>query len=57
MSVPTEKDIARAQALGRMAARTNRPVTEIPYPVKQRALRRRWVQAYLDAGGGDLNEQ
>lgn len=47
----TDPDIARAQALGRLAAREGRPVSTCPYGDDQRALRMRWVLAYAGAGG------
>lgn len=45
-----DKDIARAQALGRAAGRANRPVDENPYKT-DRVLALRWVRAYVGAGG------
>jgi hypothetical protein len=51
MNVPSERDIARAQALGRLAGRAQRPVETNPYRADERVLRARWVLAYARAGG------
>lgn len=51
MSNVSDRDIARAQALGRAAARAQRPTTTNPYGRDQRVLRMRWVMAYAGAGG------
>lgn len=51
MNVPSDRDIARAQALGRLAGRAQRPVETNPYRRDERVLRARWVCAYVDAGG------
>lgn len=51
MNVPSERDIARAQALGRLAGREQRPVESNPYGRDERVLRARWVCAYVLAGG------
>lgn len=51
----SDQDIARAQALGRAAARAGLPVTSCPYPwdgsPADRVLRMRWALAYAGAGG------
>ena len=50
----TDQDLARAQALGRAAARAKQRVTTCPYSSKTadgRALRYLWVMAYAGAGG------
>lgn len=51
MNVPSDRDIARAQALGRLAGRAQRPVETNPYGRDERVLRARWVCAYVRAGG------
>lgn len=51
MNVPSERDIARAQALGRLAGRAQRPVETNPYGREERVLRARWLLAYVGAGG------
>jgi hypothetical protein len=51
MNVPSERDIARAQALGRLAGWAQRPVESNPYSRDERVLRARWVLAYARAGG------
>lgn len=52
MSMPTDTDVARAEALGRLAARAGQQVTACPYPTGARVLRMRWVLAFTRAGGG-----
>ena len=60
MNVPSEQDIARAQALGRLAGRVQRPVEINPYGRDERVLRARWARASAGTpaaqaplGGGD----
>ena len=50
---PGDRDIARAQALGRLAAATQAGLEANPYPLNQRGLRLRWAMAYVRAGGLD----
>lgn len=52
MTMPTDADFARAEALGRAAARAGQPVDSCPYPPDARVLRMRWVLAFTRAGGG-----
>lgn len=47
----TDAEIARAQALGRLAGREQASITTCPYPRTDRVLRLRWVLAYARAGG------
>ena len=47
----TDRDIGRAQALGRAAAAAGQTLDSCPYPLSERVLRLRWVLAYLGAGG------
>jgi hypothetical protein len=51
MSSVSDQDIARAQALGRLAARARLPISKCPYPRTARVLRMRYVLAYTGAGG------
>jgi hypothetical protein len=54
MSMPTDEEIARAQAFGRLAAREGKPVDTCPYTQDtpaDRVLAYRWVRAYTGAGG------
>lgn len=54
MSV-SPQDLSRAEAYGRLAARTGKPITVCPYEANgspdQRVQARSFVSAYLDAGG------
>lgn len=47
----TDRDIARAQTMGRLAAKDGLPITSCPYDRTQRVERARWVLAYVKAGG------
>lgn len=51
----TDQDIARAQALGRLAADDGLTLADNPYTVGDdpatRVLRGRWAAAFADAGG------
>jgi hypothetical protein len=47
----TTQDIARAQALGRACARDGGKVSDCPYPLVERVMRRHWVLAFSRAGG------
>ena len=51
----TARDVARAEAFGRLAARTGQPVGACPYEANggpdERVLAARFVRAYIGAGG------
>lgn len=56
MSTPTDREITRAQRLGRLAARNSRALASAcPYDANgtpaDKVLARRFVQAYIQAGG------
>lgn len=54
MSLPTDAEIARAQAFGRLTAREGESITACPYgqdTPADRILAYRWVRAYTQAGG------
>lgn len=48
---PTDREIARAEALGRLMAGRQMPIGRCPYDRDARVLRWRWVRAYVGAGG------
>lgn len=50
-SMPSDREIARAQALGRLAGGAQAPIESCPYPAAQMVLRGRWILAYVSAGG------
>jgi hypothetical protein len=45
MSV-TDKQLARAEALGRLAARDGQGLADNPYPARQQVERSRWARAH-----------
>lgn len=47
----TDRDIARAQTMGRLAAQEGLPISSCPYERDRRVERARWVLAYARAGG------
>lgn len=49
----SDEDVARAEALGRAAARAGQPMSVNPYPREQRGLRWAWAKAYAADGGLD----
>jgi hypothetical protein len=52
--LPADEEIARAQALGRLAAREGASAATCPYgqdTPADRVLAYRWVRAYTAAGG------
>lgn len=53
MSMPPDQDIARAQAMGRLAARARQSVEDCPYAREERVLRITWGLAFVRAGGLD----
>lgn len=53
-TMPTDEEIARAQAFGRLAAREGKTVSTCPYTKDtpaDRVLAYRWVCAYTQTGG------
>lgn len=47
----SDTEIARAQALGRLAGKAGAPLV-CPYPHDRRMLRARWALAYAEARAG-----
>jgi hypothetical protein len=56
-TLPTDEEIARAEALGELTARDGGTISDNPWPwdcsLSDRVLRMRWAMAFAGAGGAD----